>query len=118
MQQHQNDKYKQEAGEGGGVELAAKDFCVARKLHDDFPGGCIRMLTISVAAFSISSSPASSSSERTPWRARSRMRMAIFTRRATGPGVASQMESASTTFSRLSTLRTPFRNSMELIWAR
>jgi hypothetical protein len=38
--------------------------------------------------------------------------------RATGPGVASQMEMASTTLSRLSTLRTPLRNSVELICAR
>src|ERR1041384_7636015 len=63
-------------------------------------------------------SPASSRASRTPSRPLSRLRMATLTRRATGPGVASQMESASTTLSRLSTLRTPLRNSVELIWAR
>ena len=43
---------------------------------------------------------------------------AVADGRATGPGVASQMESASTTLLRLSTVRTPLRNSLELIWAR
>ena len=65
-----------------------------------------------------SCSPVSSSASRTPSRPRSRLRMAFFTSRATGPGVASQMESASTTLSRLSTVRTPARNSAELICAR
>ncbi len=40
------------------------------------------------------------------------------TSRATGPGVASQMDSASTTLFRLRTVRTPLRNSVELICAR
>jgi len=45
-------------------------------------------------------------------------RIRIDLRWHAGPGVASQMEMASTTLSRLRTLRTPLRNSMELIWAR
>ena len=44
--------------------------------------------------------------------------MATLTSRATGPGVASQIARASTTLSRLSTLRTPLRNSPELICSR
>ena len=65
-----------------------------------------------------SHAPASSSTSRTASRPRSRLRIASLTRRATGPGVASQMARASTTFSRLRTLRTPLRNSMELICSR
>src|SRR5882724_10046428 len=63
-------------------------------------------------------SPASSNDSRTRSRPLSRFKIAVFTRRATGPGVASQMEIASTTLSRRSTLRTPLRNSVELICAR
>jgi len=48
----------------------------------------------------------------------SRLRIAAFTRRETGPGVASQIETASMTLSRLSTLRTPARNWAESIWTR
>src|ERR1051326_6379718 len=44
--------------------------------------------------------------------------MAVLTNRATGPGVASHIDSASTMLSRLRTLRTPLRNSVELICAR
>ena len=65
-----------------------------------------------------SARPASSSASRTRSRPWSRFRMAVRTRRATGPGVASQIESASTTLLRLSTVRTPLRNSVELICAR
>ena len=53
-----------------------------------------------------------------PSRPPSRLRIATFTMRATGPGVASQIETASTMFARFSTFRTPFRNSAELICAR
>jgi hypothetical protein len=59
--------------------------------------------------------PASSTASRTRSRLLSRLSMAVFTSRATGPGVASQIEIASTTLSRFSTLRTPLRNSVELI---
>ena len=62
--------------------------------------------------------PASSSASRTRSRPRSRLRIAVLTSRATGPGVASQIERASTTLSRFRTVLTPLRNSVELIWAR
>src|ERR1017187_9590736 len=65
-----------------------------------------------------STKPASSSASRTRSRPWSRFKMAVLTNRATGPGVASQMDRASTTLLRLRTVRTPLRNSVELICAR